>query len=477
MQLKRTENEQGYALLIVLLLIVFITILTAVFLRGSISNGKQEQVVDANHLTVVAAETGVDYYKTLYSNEYFDKLKAIESQAKTYLQSLLVDREGKIRNATPADYLATKKYSAGLLKKVLTEKIIPVASKSLPAEKSSFIFELNEKKPINIQLQQDEVSVIVFGSVNGKDQSSGKTKTLAFEQKFMVPSFDPSDSGGTSNNAGTGDWTYPSNPSSTTCPDKTKIEGKDCFVQNKNEKIKEIEDKSTVYFPNGYTYTKDQDFEIEDSKVYVKGNFRLEKGELEVEDSLLAVEGSVYVGDELEIEDSRVFIKNDLEAFDEIEIEDSTVKIGGSLSAKKDLEIEDSNVEIGGALNVEKEFELEDSNLVVRGSAALRGEVEIEDSKFFVGGALHMSGSDLKIKDKSTVCVAGSLQIDKKISISSSSYIYYGGAFAYNGGGTPSVQIKYLPLEDFKKKCPIVTAPTPESGIKWPSPMIDVSYQ
>ncbi|REB07167.1 hypothetical protein DVB69_09945 [Sporosarcina sp. BI001-red] len=471
--MQHTKNERGYALLIVLLLIVFITTFAAVFLRGSISNAKQEKVVDNSHLTVVAAEAGVDYYKTLYSNEYFNKVKIIEEQAKTYLQSLLIDNKGKIRNATPEDYLKTRKYSAELLKGYLVDKRFSETSKSLPAEKSVFIFELNEKKPIDIRIQGNGISVLVIGNVIGRDLSTTQINTLAFKQTFMIPSFDPADNGGNTN-TGIGDWSYPSNPSSTTCPDKSKIEDGNCFIQN--EKVKEIED-STIYFPNGYTYTKDQDFEIEDSKVYVKGNLRIEKGDLEVEDSFLAVEGSVYVGEKIEIEDSQVFIKNDVEAIDEIDIEDSTLKIGGSLNAKDDLEVEDSYVEIGGSLNVAKEFELEDSKMIVKGSAALRGEVEIEDSMLFVGGALHMSGNQMKIKDNSKVCVAGSLQIDKKVSVSSSSYIYHVGAFAYFGGGTPSLQIKQLSLDEFNKRCSVISAPTPETGIKWPSPSIDVSYQ
>ncbi|WP_040286351.1 hypothetical protein [Sporosarcina koreensis] len=62
--MKRTKNEEGYALLLVLFLVVLISILGAVFMRASISNAKQEQITDRNQLTYVAAETGVDYVKT-----------------------------------------------------------------------------------------------------------------------------------------------------------------------------------------------------------------------------------------------------------------------------------------------------------------------------------------------------------------------------------------------------------------------------
>ena len=60
--MRQSEDEQGYALIIVLFVVVFITIMTAVFMRGALSNAKQEIRVDENNLVVVAAESGVDYY-------------------------------------------------------------------------------------------------------------------------------------------------------------------------------------------------------------------------------------------------------------------------------------------------------------------------------------------------------------------------------------------------------------------------------
>ena len=45
----------GYALLIVLFFVVFIMIVSALFMRGSISNAKQERLVDNNNLAFNAA--------------------------------------------------------------------------------------------------------------------------------------------------------------------------------------------------------------------------------------------------------------------------------------------------------------------------------------------------------------------------------------------------------------------------------------
>ncbi|PIC72781.1 hypothetical protein [Sporosarcina sp. P17b] len=71
------NKENGYALIIVLFVVVFITILTAVFMRGALSNFAQEKTVDENNLVVVSAESGIEYYtwelKTIYDKNELER--------------------------------------------------------------------------------------------------------------------------------------------------------------------------------------------------------------------------------------------------------------------------------------------------------------------------------------------------------------------------------------------------------------------
>ena len=497
--MKNAKNEQGYALLLVLLVIVFITILTAVFLRSSISNAKQEGNTDTSHLTYVAAEAGVDYYKTLYSNQYYESVKDIEESAKKLIQDRIDKRDKKSKDPTTQDYEEARKHAASLLKaKLETIKDTQNSSKVIKID-DSYVFVGNDKKLATITVQSDNITVLVSGSVIGRNVKENKERTLSFTQSYLLPSFDPADWGGQGvATSGNGDWTYPGHGATKECKDTTKIEGKICVSEKNSSKIKEIDDKSTVYFPVGNNSTV-SDFEIEKSKVHVKGDFNLSKGELEVENSLMTVEGSViakkeieidnskfYVKgfvtseDEIEIEDSDVNIGSNVYAKKEIEIEDSKVKIGGSLTTDDELEVEDSNVEVGGTLTVAKDLELEKSTMIVRGSASLKGKVEIEKSYLYIDGALNSSGSKFEVKDNSKVCVSGKLTIPGKTEISSNSIVYHRGDFAYSGGGTVSNRIKQLNSDEFKKECPVTpTAPsTPEEvGIKWPSPSLDVEYK
>ena len=60
--MKPIKNERGYALLVVLLLIVLVMSISATFMAGSLNHAEQEQTVDVSNQSVAAAEMGVLYY-------------------------------------------------------------------------------------------------------------------------------------------------------------------------------------------------------------------------------------------------------------------------------------------------------------------------------------------------------------------------------------------------------------------------------
>ncbi|QGS69015.1 hypothetical protein CV093_13220 [Oceanobacillus sp. 143] len=72
--MKNLKNEQGYALLVVVLMVVLVLGFSTFFMSASLSNAKQEQKVDQQNLAVVAAEMGVDYYTNAITNEYFNQI-------------------------------------------------------------------------------------------------------------------------------------------------------------------------------------------------------------------------------------------------------------------------------------------------------------------------------------------------------------------------------------------------------------------
>ncbi|MGK7377898.1 hypothetical protein ACSFXN_08635 [Planococcus sp. 1R117A] len=62
--MKSLKNEKGYALVVVLLLVVLVLGISATFMSGTLNNAKQEKAVDISNQSVAAAEMGVLYYST-----------------------------------------------------------------------------------------------------------------------------------------------------------------------------------------------------------------------------------------------------------------------------------------------------------------------------------------------------------------------------------------------------------------------------
>ena len=67
--MKFMKNQNGYALLVVLLMVVLFMGLSATFMAGSLSNAKQERIVDTSNQAVASAEMGVNYFTSDFQRE------------------------------------------------------------------------------------------------------------------------------------------------------------------------------------------------------------------------------------------------------------------------------------------------------------------------------------------------------------------------------------------------------------------------
>lgn len=67
--MKHLKDQQGYALLVVLLMVVLFLSISATFMAGSLSNAKQEQTVDTSNQSVASAEMGVKYFSSDFQRE------------------------------------------------------------------------------------------------------------------------------------------------------------------------------------------------------------------------------------------------------------------------------------------------------------------------------------------------------------------------------------------------------------------------
>ncbi|PIC83859.1 hypothetical protein [Sporosarcina sp. P1] len=187
------ENENGYALVIVLFAIVLIMITSALFMRGSISNAKQEKIVDSNNLAYMAAEMGVDYYKWSYTNKYNSVKTGIW---KMYNDKFLAEKAQINNSKEPNKPEAIRNMAKQkridaideLWKQLNNHTITPV---DLAGESYKFT-----KGSISVKKDISTYSVKITGEIFGKYNTTDKP--LEFTLSFVMPEFnvDQTEAGG-----------------------------------------------------------------------------------------------------------------------------------------------------------------------------------------------------------------------------------------------------------------------------------------
>lgn len=516
------NNEQGYAMILVLLLIVFITIISAVFLRSSISNAKQEQIVDKNNLAVVSAEMGVEFYETAISNEYYKRQVELDNLVKKMIAETKKD---KLVNYEGIRTEVAKKLKAYFEARKLELSNFELLEKN--TENPLFITPEYEFSLKDWQIKTDEKSGIIkiSGLVEGKktktiDGEKGFKKELAYEQVFVVPSFDSALTDETGNNEMLLSWPQPDitlenffneGIPTQSCEKKEKIEKQKnkckTATDNNIKKVKEsgvyanadfigkdkveIEESSAVYITGNMEAKKE--FEVEKgSKLYVGKDLHVKNenkkddddGEFEIEEkSEVFVRENAFINGEVEIEKhSSLYVRKDLTVKDELEVEEySKLYVGGNLQVdsrgKKDndgeFEIEKhSIVHVDGNADIKGELEIEDfSTLYVGGTLSVTDDVEVEDdSKLTVLGNFEVKGN-LDVEDRSKVCVQGNLSVEKKIKIDSKSNIYVFGVVNYGNINKVDRLVIVPTLEEFSSFCGANAKKE-----TWGPPKIDVKY-
>lgn len=96
--MKYVKNHEGYALLLVLFLVVFFVGLSSVFVAASFNNAKQESTIDGRNQSVVAAEMGVKFNINNLSN----KIKILNQDYKNFMNTSMNNLVDKATAVTTA---------------------------------------------------------------------------------------------------------------------------------------------------------------------------------------------------------------------------------------------------------------------------------------------------------------------------------------------------------------------------------------
>lgn len=280
--MKHIKNEKGSVLVLVLVLLfsVLIMMFFMAFMTKSISHAKQEQMVDKSHLSVVAAEMGVDYYSSKISNEFY--VETIE--LKREVNDLLLQTNDK------GEYRYTQEQIRDIIRGKIESFFNKYSSLSyfdgpLSTHNSSdYSFNLTDIE-IDTSKLISEGNVDVKGFVSGHGSPDNTVKELTFIQTYKMSNIfneiemeKPTDK----------QSLFPNNImeqiGGTKCVMK-KISGDNTIEGNCTVDVVlgSVNSNNNIVIKNSKLYvdgevTAKNNFVIENSVVYVDGNFRAGHG-------------------------------------------------------------------------------------------------------------------------------------------------------------------------------------------------------
>ncbi|WP_040759204.1 hypothetical protein, partial [Sporosarcina newyorkensis] len=185
--MRKLKGQEGYALVLVLFLIVFIITVSAVFMRGSLSNANQEQIVDKNGLSVASAEMGVDYYKLSFLNLFTVKKTELIDSAQKEL-TFLYENSNKltdtvIKNREYEIYKDLRESMRSLFEELIIETN---AEKKVDGESLKFVGKNFGVKTLLEKNDLDFRQVEINGTVIGRKKGA-KPSELQFKMLFELP--------------------------------------------------------------------------------------------------------------------------------------------------------------------------------------------------------------------------------------------------------------------------------------------------
>ncbi|MBO0587106.1 hypothetical protein [Sporosarcina sp. E16_8] len=383
--MKKQNNEKGYALLIVLFAIVFITVITAVFMHGALSNATQEKTLDENNLVVVSAESGIDYYTWELKKEYDGD----------ELQRLLEKKVQDAKNGkdNPINYQGIQDFLVSDLMDKIDNKANEMMELGPVRMTDKYYHRLLTKRINEEQLKNGNRKITFTGDVigekeNGNDKEK-KSEELMFQMVFFIPNITPSTDKGE-------DVIKPTK----TCEKLTHITDEKClYPTNKTSDLESISKMSVVYLDGDYSGYKD--LKIQDSyfrmKAYTNGSF------LDVQKSKLFVDGNISKYGGSKIHDSSAFIGGDFKDTGTIHFEKSNVLIGKSyLASSSGSKILDSIMQVGTDFNTPNSIIIHKTQLTVGGFMKFNSGGNLESSSLKVGKYLD-APSRLSIRDSEII--------------------------------------------------------------------------
>lgn len=455
--MKLKKNEQGYALVLVLLLIVFIAIISATFMKLSINNAKQEHIVDKNNLSYVLAEMGVKLYSTTYLNAYYVEKDNI---LKRFKDEFNKEKNSINDNKSITDKQAAIKYRHNELRKnVAIELREYLKGISLPTAS------VPQYSIINSQLDIDSYGYETFihGDVLG-DYKEGRPATLTVDLLFEVPSLLENNSGGIP--SGDLDWITKTPVQLIRKPDMKcleRINTEPCLA----DKFDHVTSgkNSIIYFDQNAVKDNNgnEGKNFKGLKIYLDSNLTLPNmggtRNLEVFST-----GEVKLKDADRIYNSSITVDNNIE----------------SIGNGNKVFLDNTKMHANKNIVINRLEMANNSQLFTGNELVVKGDFKASNSRIFVSSNFKnddSNGNDFTLVNNSKMCVGENVEVNEKTNkflIDSTSNLYILKSNSWLEGQKNVVKVNSL--RELKAACSGAGSGDIPNDVQWKKPKVDVTY-
>jgi competence protein ComGC len=363
--LKKANNEKGYALVSVLLIVVVFSIVFLSFMGQAFSSTKQNQIVEKKTQSVAAAEMGVSFYQVAVQDTYEKNQVTVG----TYVKGLMSQPDSSTR-----DY----KREAALKMAELIQSQIPTIStpSNAPFAISNFVSTVDSA---DLSSHEIEISFDITGT------AEGKTTKISAEMTIDV--------GGINNDGSTAPTSSYEPPSFSTVP----IPDAKCtsFETKKTGSSADDEYCNEILVGNGYVTPKINGQGLSGKTIYSTGSITLDSNANNSLNLTVHAEGPVTVDKNMN-SSSTLFLETKSDATFEGQIRlntSSKLFIGGNLSNTggtsgdngNHFSVLNSTIYVGGNATLNKVTIDDKSRMCVYGNLSAYSISSLEDNLYVLG--------------------------------------------------------------------------------------------
>ncbi|MGG3912772.1 hypothetical protein [Rossellomorea vietnamensis] len=361
--MKHNKNEEGYALVTVLLIIVVFMVISLSFMGQSFNSVKQNKVVEKNYQSVALAEMGISFFQRAVRNAYLSNQEQVVNQVN---QMRATDRRNKVEKS--------QEYYNELVVPLMKQAI----QNSLESEQKTLKIEDRDDtfysiKDVNISSREKDV-YITFSSL-GKQEDENSTLSAAMTISVNDMGLTDGDGGG-------------SDPSITfSLPDFNQIK-EPAGLAGKCKNPPVIYDSCSEIFIAGSGSFSQNHNQLDDKLLYAKGALVLGGNANNMSNTKIHSDGSMSIGKNMNgAKNVFIEVKGAVSLGGQLRMDYSTVHVGGSMSLDGHLDMENQSfMYVGGSADISKHLSIShDSKMCVAGN--------LHASQLNIDGELYVKGS------------------------------------------------------------------------------------